>query len=118
MPLTLLPIKKLTLEGIQELNGKIVEIQSSYLGFPTKGREFNRITRQYKLFDEYYSNLLNKRTELEIAGAGIVPEFTILSPSNLPTVPIYPEKLWIYAISLGYRLFSEFCTGWRKVFIT
>ena len=100
--------RKLTFEGIQELNGRIVEIQSSYLGFPTKGREFNRINRQYKLFDEYYSNLLNKRTELEIAGAGIVPEFTILSPANLPTVPIYPEKLWIYAISLATGFFLSF----------
>ncbi|MDX2303931.1 MAG: polysaccharide biosynthesis tyrosine autokinase [Microscillaceae bacterium] len=97
--------RKVLLEELRDYNGKIIEIQSSFIGFPLKGRELNRITRQYKLFDGYYSNLLNKKTELEIAGAGIVPEFTILSPANFPVVPIYPEKFWVYAIASSLGMF-------------
>ncbi|NJL11981.1 MAG: hypothetical protein HC913_02545 [Microscillaceae bacterium] len=98
--------KKLLYEQLSEANAQLIEVENSLVGLPSKGREFNRINRLYSQFDQYYASLLNKRTEIKIAEAGIVPEFIILSPASLPQIPIAPVKFQFYAIAgaLGFFL--------------
>ncbi len=97
--------RRLLREKIRELNIQIQEVQNSLAGLPIKGREFNRISRLYKQYEDYYGNLLNKRTEIQIAGAGIVPKFIILSPANIPVEPISPKRTFIYLVAVAAGLF-------------
>ena len=91
--------RKLLTEQLIEINTKLIDVENSLYGLPSKGREFNRINRLYTQYETYYTNLLNKRTEIRIAEAGVVPDIITLSPASLPVVPIAPIKFQIYAVS-------------------
>ncbi len=91
--------KKVLYQEIREINTKKAEIENSLIGLPTKGREYNRISRLYEQYNQYYVTFLNRRTEIRILEAGVVPEFIILSPANLPSEPIAPIKYQFYAVS-------------------
>jgi capsular exopolysaccharide synthesis family protein len=91
--------KKILYKEIREINAKKIEIENSLIGLPTKGRQYNRISRLYEQYTQYYNTFLNKRTEIRILEAGVVPEFIILSPANLPSEPIAPIKYQFYAIA-------------------
>lgn len=90
---------------VREIQTKLIEAENSIVGLPSQGREFNRLERLYAIYEEIYIGLLNKRIEVKVAEAGVVPEFVILSPASYPSVPISPKKLQIYAIALGIGIF-------------
>jgi capsular exopolysaccharide synthesis family protein len=89
---------------LAEVRGKIAESEQQFFSAPAKEKAFNRIQRLYNIDEGYYLSMLNRKAEIGIAGAGIIPEFVILSPANLPSVAIYPQKRTIYPIGLGVGL--------------
>src|SRR5690606_23855115 len=69
----------------------------------------NKNQRFYKLYEEFYLMLMQSKSEFEIAQAGSIPDFKILSPASLSFVPIAPNKPMIlgigFVVSLLFNLF-------------
>lgn len=93
--------KRVLYNKIKESQLQIMEVENFLLTLPSKGREFNRISRLYNTYESYYNTLLNRKTEIKIAEAGVVPEFIVLAPASLPSVPVSPKKAYLYSIGLA-----------------
>src|SRR5690606_27470504 len=66
----------------------------------------------YKLYEEFYLMLMQSKSEFEIAQAGSIPDFKILSPASLSFTPIAPNKPMIMGIGLVISiLFNLFFIG-------
>lgn len=100
--------KKQLIESLGEIDIAVARIESELVGLPEKSTEYKRVSRLYGIYEDYYFTMLGRQAEIGIAGAGIIPEFIILSPASFPTVPISPKKLTIYGISLLVGFFLSF----------
>jgi tyrosine-protein kinase Etk/Wzc len=87
-------------EKLKTLNQEKRRLERSFITLPSKETEFNKTSRYYALYEDFYLSLMQRKTEFEIAQAGTVTDFVILSPASLPGNPIYPPKLMIYSIGL------------------
>ena len=64
------------------------------------------------MYDEFYLTLMQKKAEFQLAMAGTVTDFKILSAANLPVVPLEPQLGMIYSIAfVVWILFSFFMIG-------
>lgn len=93
---------------IIDIQSRIRELESAFGGLPAQEAEYKRVNRLYNIYEGYYLQMLNRKAEIGISEAGIVPEFVILKEANLPVVPISPRKLLIYAIAGGFGVFLSF----------
>jgi len=91
--------KSLTAE-LKSLNEKRQQIERNFESLPSLGTEYSKNKRLYALYDEFYISQIQKKAEFEIAEAGVVTNFVILSPATLPGSPIYPNKLYVYALGI------------------
>ncbi len=71
------------------------EIEKEFMRLPSRGTDYNRNQRYYALYEEIFLSLIQKKNELEIAKAGTVTDFVVLSPATLPGAPVAPEVLLI-----------------------
>ncbi len=71
------------------------EIEKEFIRLPSRGTDYNRNQRYYALYEEIFLSLIQKKNELEIARAGTVTDFVVLSPATLPGAPVAPEVLLI-----------------------
>lgn len=99
--------EKIVTKEILDKNVQEVEVRNSLEGLPAKSRDYNRLSRLYNQYETYHSTLLSKRTEFEITGAGIVPEFIILAPATASQVPISPDRVLIYLFAGGLSVFMS-----------
>jgi capsular exopolysaccharide synthesis family protein len=72
---------------------------------PDKNTEFSKNKRFYKLYEEFYLLMMKSKSEFEIAQAGTIPDFKILSPATLPHAPISPKNGMILGIGAMASLF-------------
>ncbi len=100
-------VKKLFTEYRNTLQGQVISIdsrrkalESTFVLLPSMGTEFRKNRRFYNLHDETYLQLVRSKSELEIARAGTVTNFVILSPASNPSVPVEPQKFLIYGIGI------------------
>jgi capsular exopolysaccharide synthesis family protein len=91
-------LKTSWLAKLQELNSARNRLESTFVNMPDKNTQFNKNERFYKLYEELYLTLNQHKSEFEIAQAGSIPDFKLLSTATLPTTPIAPNKPIIYAI--------------------
>ncbi len=96
----LIGIKKELLTSLQNLNRKKNQLESEFVRMPDKSTQYTKNQRFYKLYEQFYLMLIQSRSEFEIAQAGSIPDFKILSPANIPQKPISPNKLMIAGIGL------------------
>jgi capsular exopolysaccharide synthesis family protein len=73
------------------------QLENEFANMPDKTTEFTKNQRYYKLYEEFYFTLMQSRSEFEIAQAGTIPDFKILSAASDPINPISPNKLLITA---------------------
>jgi tyrosine-protein kinase Etk/Wzc len=85
---------------LQELNKRKATLETEFATLPDKSTEFSKNQRFYKLYEEFYLTLMQSKSEFEIAQAGSIPDFKILSPATLPAIPISPKKAMIAGIGL------------------
>ncbi len=85
-------------ESLKSLNQEKRRMERNFITLPSKETEFNKSSRYYALYEDFYLSLMQRKTEFEIAQAGTVTDFVILSPATLPSEPVYPPKLMIYGI--------------------
>jgi tyrosine-protein kinase Etk/Wzc len=91
-------LKSKWLTKLQELNNARNTLESAFVNMPDKNTQFNKNERFYKLYEELYLTLNQHKSEFEIAQAGSVPDFKLLSTATLPINPISPNKPIIYGI--------------------
>jgi len=72
-------------------NRKLLE--NEFIELPAMGTSYNKNRRLYSLQEEFYFSLIQSKIELEIARAGTVTDFVVLSPASLPMAPIKPQKI-------------------------
>lgn len=86
-----------TLDQLKRLDAKRNRLEMEFANMPDKTTEYTKNQRYYKLYEEFYFTLMKSRSEFEIAQAGTIPDFKILSSAALPVTPISPNKLLITA---------------------
>ncbi len=82
---------------LQNLNQRKQKLENSFANMPDKATEFTKQQRYYKLYEEFYFTLMQSRSEFEIAQAGSIPNFKILSAATEPRKPIFPNKVLVSA---------------------
>ncbi len=85
---------------LKVLNSEIKDLQQLFSGLPSNETKLNKLKRYYNLYEKFYLMLKQKRVEFEIAKAGTVPEFTVLSPATLSKSSISPQSKMIYTVSI------------------
>jgi tyrosine-protein kinase Etk/Wzc len=104
-------LKNATLESIDnvltqlkdskgKLENRRKSVESNFIGLPSKGTEFSKAKRFYALYEGFYMSLMQKKNEFEIAEAGTVTNFVVLTPATLPGNQIFPKRIMIYGIGL------------------
>jgi capsular exopolysaccharide synthesis family protein len=93
-------LKKEWLKTVAELKQRRDALEKEFASMPTKNTEYSKNQRFYKLYEEFYLSMMQSKAQFEIAQAGNTPDFKILSPATLPTIPISPKRLLIIGIGL------------------
>ncbi|HEY0742652.1 MAG TPA: polysaccharide biosynthesis tyrosine autokinase [Chryseosolibacter sp.] len=88
------------IKSLEELNNRKAQLETAFATLPDKSTEFSKNQRFYKVYEESYLLLMQSKAEFEIAQAGSIPDFKILSPASLPITPISPKKLMIAGVGL------------------
>lgn len=94
-----------------DVEKRIAEYQKEIDGFNSgyDRLEFIKLNKLNEINAKYYNRLVEIKSELTIAVAGITPENAVLEYASVPTVPFFPERKkvalgaiigWIFA-SLG-----------------
>jgi tyrosine-protein kinase Etk/Wzc len=86
------------LKNQRELEIKKTRLENEFVNLPDKNTQFNKNQRFYKLYEEFYFTLMQSKSQFEIAQAGSIPDFKILSTASFPYTPISPNKVMITAI--------------------
>lgn len=87
-------------DELTTLNQHKTNLEKQFASLPDKSTEFSKNQRFYKLYEEFYLTLMQSKSEFEIAQAGSTPDFKILSPASLPSVPISPNNAMIIGTGL------------------
>jgi tyrosine-protein kinase Etk/Wzc len=94
--------------NLAEINRRKATLETEFATLPDKSTEFSKNQRFYKLYEEFYLTLMQSKSEFEIAQAGSVPDFKILSPATMPVTPISPKRLMIAGIGLVASIVTIF----------
>ena len=79
-------------DDITKIENKISQYRSKLDIKQVDEVEKSRLMRLYKVNEEYYNNLLEKKAEYLIYQAGYVSNNTILEKATVPTIPVLPRK--------------------------
>ncbi|HTF19923.1 MAG TPA: polysaccharide biosynthesis tyrosine autokinase [Chryseolinea sp.] len=82
----------------QQLNQSKTRLEYEFSNLPDKSTQFSKNLRYYKLYEQFYLSLMQSKSEFEIAEAGTIPDFKILSPAAMPMQPLSPNKTMIGGI--------------------
>jgi len=83
---------------LEEADEKKKRLEVEFANLPDKSTEFSKNLRYYKLYEQFYLSLMQSKSEFEIAQAGSIPDFNILSPATMPVDPLSPNKLMIAGV--------------------
>lgn len=96
------------IEDLKRINQQKTALEKEFAGLPDKNTEYSKNQRFYKLYEEFYLTLMQSKSEFEIAEAGSIPDFKILSPATYPATPISPNKYMIAGIGLVASIMLSF----------
>jgi len=91
-------LKKNWLKSATDLGIKKDKLEREFATMPDKNTQFSKNQRFYKLHEELYLTMMQSKAQFEIAQAGSTPDFKILSPATIPSLPISPKKYMILGI--------------------
>ncbi len=84
------------------------KLEEQFLSMPDKNTKFAKNQRFYSLFTEFYLSMMQSKAQFEIAQAGSIPDFKILSSASMPTQPVSPKKMAILGIGLVASIVVSF----------
>lgn len=90
-------LEKILIAQSKRADSRRRSLEREFASMPDKATEYSKNQRYYKLYEEFYFTLMQSRSEFEIAQAGTIPDFKILSAATLPNKPIAPNKILITA---------------------
>lgn len=85
---------------LKEVNRKKTQLLDSFKTLPGKNTDYSKKQRFFKLFEEFYLSLMQSKAQYQIAQAGTITQFKILSPASIPAGPVSPNKLFIYGVGM------------------
>jgi tyrosine-protein kinase Etk/Wzc len=94
--------------NLDALNRRRKQLESEFVGLPSKRTEYTKTQRYYGLYEEFYLTLIKNKAEFELAQAGTVTDYRILSSASSPVNPISPNKVIYYGIGFLAGLFLSF----------
>lgn len=94
--------------NLDALNKNRQKLESEFVGLPSKRTEYTKTQRYYGLYEEFYLTLMKNKAEFELAQAGTVTDYRILSSASSPNIPISPNKIIYYGIGIMAGLFLSF----------
>jgi len=100
--------QRILVKDVEELKNRMDQLERNFIALPSMGTAYNKNRRFYTLQEEFYFSLIKSKIELEIAQAGTVPNFVILSPATLPSEPVHPKGLIIYGAGFVGSIFLSF----------
>lgn len=100
----LLELKTSTLDNLSDVNKRKQRLESEFASIPDKSTQFSKNLRFYKLYEQFYLSLMESKSQFEIAQAGSIQDFKILSPATFPASPIFPNKLMIVGIGFVFSI--------------
>jgi tyrosine-protein kinase Etk/Wzc len=93
-------LRNTAVSNLEELNKRKQRLEADFAGIPDKSTQFSKNLRFYKLYEQFYLSLMQSKSEFEIAQAGSIQDFKILSPATFPMSPIFPNKWMIAGIGV------------------
>jgi capsular exopolysaccharide synthesis family protein len=95
--------------AMSEVSDQIRTVNAQATALPVTERQLLGIERKYKLNDQLYTFLLEKRAGAQIQKASNMPDNEIIDTSDADAMPVKPKKHNIYLIALmggiGFPLF-------------
>ena len=85
-------------KNLEEVNKRKERLEVEFATIPDKSTQFSKNLRFYKLYEQFYLSLMQSKSEFEIAQAGSIQDFKILSPATFPRSPLSPNKIMIAGI--------------------
>ncbi len=105
--------------ALQEIDNRLSKYYEQISRLPRTQQQLVGIERKYKLNDEIYTFLLEKRAEAQIATASNAPDYEIIDPAIYYSAEIvYPKKKLDYLIALLLGLFIPFSVVVLKDFFS
>jgi len=95
-------------QQLDVINNSRQQLESEFVELPSKRTEYSKTQRYYGLYEEFYLTLMKNKAEFELAQAGTVTDFRILSSASSPSKPISPNKIIYYGIGIIGGLFLSF----------
>jgi len=95
-------------ENINNIRKRRSQLESEFIGLPSKRTEYSKTIRYYGLYEEFYLSLIKNKAEFELAQAGTVTQYKILSPASMPSQPISPDRIIYYGIGVVAGLILSF----------
>jgi len=96
------------------IKSKRLTLENRLRTLPAQGTEFTSNQRNFSLYEEFLLTLMQLKAEYQVAHAGTVTDFVILSAAILPNTPVFPNKLIIYGLGVvGGFMFSILFIGVR-----
>lgn len=86
--------------GKNEINEQIRTVNAQASALPVTERQLLGIERKFKLNDELYTFLLEKRAEAQIRKASNMPDNELIDGPEADILPIRPKKLLTFSIAL------------------
>jgi len=86
--------------AMSEINEQIRTINAQASALPVTERQLLGIERKYKLNDELYTFLLEKRAGAQIQKASNIPDNEVIDTPDADILPVKPKKQLIYLLAL------------------
>jgi len=99
--------KKLQSEQLV-IGSKKLTLEKRLRTLPAQGTEFTSNQRNFSLYEEFLLTLMQLKADFQVAQAGTVTNFVILSAAVLPNSPVSPNKLIIYGLGVVSGLIFSF----------
>ena len=90
------------------ISSKKLTLEKRLRTLPGEGTEFTSNQRNFSLYEEFLLTLMQLKAEFQVAQAGTVTDFVILSAAFLPADPVSPNKLIIYGLGIVSGLLFSF----------
>lgn len=85
--------------AMAEISEQIRTINAQAAALPVTERQLLGIERKYKLNDELYTFLLEKRAEAQIQKASNMPDNELVDPSEADLIPVKPKSVFVYLLA-------------------
>lgn len=94
--------------ALAEITDQIRTVNAQASALPVTERQLLGIERKFKLNDELYTFLLEKRAEAQIQKASNIPDNEIIDPPEFEISPVSPNKGLTFALAILSGIFLPF----------